>query len=509
MVLKPYCGLVASTAISQIGCTKPDHLKPAQLLTADTRRKEDVTMTAKLTYKAKKIKAIFFDIDDTLRVKETGFMPETISYVFAQLKEKGIVTGIASGRAIYGVVPEIKELAPDYFVTINGGYVEDKKGKELFSRPIPQHLVEGFVEWAREVGIGYGFVGDHKAVVSERTEIAALALDPVYGELEVDPDFYQANAVYQMWTLETTGDDLVLPEALANELRLVRWHEHSSDVVLTKTSKALGIEQVAKKLKLKPEQIMVFGDEKNDLEAFAYAGLAIAMGNAVDELKENADDVTQSVEEDGIYKALVKLGLIAPKLKLPQLHLDEAEGPRVIFHTNHGDMTLKLFPEEAPKTVANLIGLAKTGYYDGVIFHRIIKEFMIQGGDPDGTGMGGSSIYGDQFDDEFTPELYHIRGALSMANAGPNTNGSQFFIVQNTQLGYSQKELARGGWPKPIAEVYATEGGTPHLDRRHTVFGQIADASSYEVLDQIASVATDAADRPLEDVVIESVEVID
>ena len=95
---------------------------------------------------------------------------------------------------------------------------------------------------------------------------------------------------------------------------------------------------------------------------------------------------------------------------------------------------------------------------------------MIQGGDPTGTGMGGQSIYGDSFEDEFSEELYNVRGALSMANAGPNTNGSQFFIVQNSIIPYAQKELERGGWPKPIAELYAAKGGTPHLDRRHTVF---------------------------------------
>ncbi|MGT2896689.1 Cof-type HAD-IIB family hydrolase [Streptococcus entericus] len=466
-------------------------------------------MQAKLRYKAKKIKAVFFDIDDTLRVKATSYMPETISYVFDQLRAKGIVTGIASGRAIYGVVPEIRALNPDYFVTINGSYVEDKKGKELFSEPIPQELVEQFVAWCDEVGIDYGFVGSQKAVVSKRTAIVELALDPVYGELAVEPDFHKDHAVYQMWTIEEIGDDLQLPEALAKDLRLVRWHKNSSDVVLTHVSKALGVEQVAKALDLKPENILVFGDERNDLEVFDYAGLSVAMGGAIEAIKEKADLVTDSVEEDGIYKALVKLGLIDEKLTLPQLHLDQHQGPIVTFHTNQGDMTLKLFPEQAPKTVANLIALAKSGYYDGVIFHRIIKQFMIQGGDPTGTGMGGESIYGDRFEDEFSAELYHIRGALSMANAGPNTNGSQFFIVQNSKLAFSKKELTRGGWPEAIAEVYAKEGGTPHLDRRHTVFGQIADATSFEVLDKIAALETDYADRPLEDVVIEHVEVID
>ena len=134
---------------------------------------------------------------------------------------------------------------------------------------------------------------------------------------------------------------------------------------------------------------------------------------------------------------------------------------------------------------------------------------MIQGGDPTGTGMGGQSIYGEKFEDEFSPELYNIRGALSMANAGPDTNGSQFFIVQNKNLPYSAKELSRGGWPEAIAEVYASQGGTPHLDRRHTVFGQLADEASYHVLDKIAAVETGAMDKPVEDVVIETIEVED
>lgn len=466
-------------------------------------------MNAKQRYKAKKIKAIFFDIDDTLRVKDTGFMPDSLPHVFQELKAKGLVTGIASGRASYGVVPEILDLKPDYFVTINGSHVADKKGKTLSSTPIPQALVDRFVAWCRDLGIGYGFVGQDRAVVSERTTITAMAFDPVYGELPVEPDFHLDHEVYQMWTIEEIGDSLVLPDDLAEELRMVRWHENSSDVVLAGVSKALGVEQVAKALKLKPEQIMVFGDGLNDMEVFDYAGLSVAMGNAVAELKDKADLVTGTVEENGIYQALVDLDLIAPKLSLPQLHLDQHEGPSVTFHTNQGAMTLKLFPEQAPKTVANLLALAKSGYYDGVIFHRIIKEFMVQGGDPTGTGMGGESIYGESFEDEFSADLYHIRGALSMANAGPNTNGSQFFIVQNSKLAFSKKELTRGGWPEAIAEVYASKGGTPHLDRRHTVFGQVADETSYAVLDKIANLATDFADKPLEDVVIERVEVLD
>ena len=112
-----------------------------------------------------------------------------------------------------------------------------------------------------------------------------------------------------------------------------------------------------------------------------------------------------------------------------------ASGEEVaVIKTSKGDIFVRLFPEHAPKAVENFKTHAKNGYYDGLIFHRVINDFMIQGGDPTGSGMGGESIWGKSFEDEFTPELHNLRGALSMANAGPNTNGSQFFIVQAKQV---------------------------------------------------------------------------
>ena len=466
-------------------------------------------MDAKLRYKAKKIKIIFFDIDDTLRNSKTGFVPSTIPTIFKQLREKGILTGIATGRGIFGVVPEIKALKPDFFVTLNGAYIEDKKGNVIFSNIIAKDKVEEYINWTKEVGIDYGLVGSHAAKLSRRTEMISQAIDPIYPDLEVDPDFYQKEDIYQMWTFEGQGDDLILPDTLASILRMVRWHEHSSDVVPISGSKAAGVAKVVDKLGLKPENVMVFGDGLNDLELFDYAGISVAMGVSHDKIKEKADYITKTLEEDGIFNALEGFGMVEKELHFPQVDIEAVEGPIATIKTNHGDLRIKLFPEQAPKTVANFIALSKDGYYDGVIFHRIIKDFMIQGGDPTGTGMGGESIYGESFEDEFSEELYNIRGALSMANAGPNTNGSQFFIVQNQHLPYSKKEIARGGWPEPIAEIYAEQGGTPHLDRRHTVFGQLADEASYEVLDAIAGVETGAMDKPVEDVVIETIEIED
>ena len=466
-------------------------------------------MDAKLRYKAKKIKIIFFDIDDTLRNSKTGFIPSTIPTAFKQLRDKGILTGIATGRGIFGVVPEIKALKPDFFVTLNGAYIEDKKGNVIYSNKIAKDKVEEYITWTKEVGIDYGLVGSHVAKLSRRTEMISQAIDPIYPDLEVDPDFYQKEDIYQMWTFEEQGDDLVLPDTLASTLRMVRWHEHSSDVVPISGSKASGVAKVVDQLDLKPENVMVFGDGLNDLELFDYAGISVAMGVSHEKIKEKADYITKTLEEDGIFDALEGFGMVEKELHFPQVNIETVEGPIATIKTNHGDMRIKLFPDHAPKTVANFIALSKDGYYDGVIFHRIIKDFMIQGGDPTGTGMGGESIYGESFEDEFSEELYNVRGALSMANAGPNTNGSQFFIVQNQHLPYSKKEIARGGWPEPIAEIYAEQGGTPHLDRRHTVFGQLADEASYKVLDAIAGVETGAMDKPGDDVVIETIEIED
>lgn len=190
-------------------------------------------------------------------------------------------------------------------------------------------------------------------------------------------------------------------------------------------------------------------------------------------------------------------------MNYPQLNLENEKGPKAIIETNYGKMHFQLFPQIAPKAVENFIGLSNKGYYDGVVFHRVIKDFMIQGGDPTGTGMGGNSIWKTPFEDEFADNLFNLRGALSMANAGPGTNGSQFFIVQNQNLDPMMvKEMETAKYPTEIIEKYR-EGGTPWLDHRHTVFGHLI--SGWDVLDKIANVKTDTSDRPEKDVVIEQV----
>lgn len=181
-----------------------------------------------------------------------------------------------------------------------------------------------------------------------------------------------------------------------------------------------------------------------------------------------------------------------------------------VMHTSLGDIKIKLFKNEAPKAVENFTTHAKNGYYDGIIFHRVIKDFMIQGGDPTATGCGGNSIWTHMFEDEFDTRLHNICGALSMANAGPGTNGSQFFIVQSHTCPENMINQMRGlteqGFPTECVDDYAALGGTPWLDFKHTVFGQVFEGM--DVVDKIAAVKVNGADRPLENVVINSIDIL-
>ena len=164
-------------------------------------------------------------------------------------------------------------------------------------------------------------------------------------------------------------------------------------------------------------------------------------------------------------------------MTLPQLDLKNAKGPKATIKTNHGDIVVQLFPEQAPKTVENFVALAEKGYYNGVIFHRVIPEFMIQGGDPTGTGCGGSK---QTIPDEFGPGLdFSEPGILAMANAGPNTGSSQFFV---------------------------TVVPTPWLQNHHSIFGKVV--KDYDVVEGISRVKTDFSDKPLEDVVLNTVKIV-
>lgn len=195
--------------------------------------------------------------------------------------------------------------------------------------------------------------------------------------------------------------------------------------------------------------------------------------------------------------------------QFPQLSTEVAANEKLVtMKTTMGDIKLKLFPDLAPKTVENFLGLAAKGYYDGIIFHRVIPDFMIQGGDPTGTGMGGESLWGEEFNDEFSKEAFNLNGALSMANAGPNTNGSQFFIVSNTEVPQNMlTQLEGAGYAQEVIDAYAKNGGTPWLDFRHTVFGHVIEGM--DVVYDIQNVKRGAQDKPVNGVRIETIEIAD
>ncbi|GEK36077.1 peptidylprolyl isomerase [Enterococcus thailandicus] len=192
-------------------------------------------------------------------------------------------------------------------------------------------------------------------------------------------------------------------------------------------------------------------------------------------------------------------------LELPQLTNEVAANESLVeMTTSEGTIKIKLFPELAPKAVENFMTHAKDGYYDGLTFHRVIKDFMIQGGDPKGDGTGGESIWGEGFETEVSNQLYNIRGALSMARSqDPNSNGSQFFIVQNSDDVHDG--LLKEDYPRAIIDAYKN-GGYPSLDGQYTVFGQVIEGM--DVVDKIAQVETDSNDKPTTDVKIESIKVL-
>lgn len=183
-----------------------------------------------------------------------------------------------------------------------------------------------------------------------------------------------------------------------------------------------------------------------------------------------------------------------------------------VMETSMGTIKLRFFPEQAPKAVENFLTHAKEGYYNGLKFHRVLNDFMIQGGDPKGDGTGGESIFKDengnpiQFEDEFSTDLWNFRGALSMANSGENTNGSQFFIVQAPTVSEDLlSQMKDVPFPTSVIEKYEEIGGTPWLDWKHTVFGFVVDGM--DVVDAIAAVRVDENGLPEEDVVITSITV--
>ena len=204
------------------------------------------------------------------------------------------------------------------------------------------------------------------------------------------------------------------------------------------------------------------------------------------------------------------------KMNYAQAAEKQMEKPQVgetiaVLHVkNYGDIKVKFFEEVAPKAVENFVTHAKNGYYNGVTFHRVMNEFMIQGGDPEGTGMGGQSIWGKDFAEEISLELVPYRGSLCMASRGLENSpslGSQFFITQANYNEQMASYMKNYGFPDDLLEQYKTYGGYLSLYQQYTVFGQVFEGM--EVVDKIAQVETDQTnDKPVQDVVIESIDVM-
>ena len=195
------------------------------------------------------------------------------------------------------------------------------------------------------------------------------------------------------------------------------------------------------------------------------------------------------------------------KAKKQVANPEKGETIAIMHVKNYGDIKIKFFKDVAPKAVENFITHSKNGYYNGLTFHRVINDFMIQGGDPTGTGAGGESIWKKKFEDEFSYDLVPYRGALCMANSGSNTNGSQFFIEQAKYNETTAKQLSQAGYPDNIMAAYKIYGGSMHLFGKHTVFGQVFEGM--DVVDKIAATKTDSNDKPVESVIIESIEIVE
>ena len=219
----------------------------------------------------------------------------------------------------------------------------------------------------------------------------------------------------------------------------------------------------------------------------------------VSEDSQAEDESTEMTIKEEYEKVEISEASEVDQMAEPQ----EGETIAIMEVEGYGNLCFKFFNSEAPLAVENFLTLAANGYYDGVTFHRVIDNFMIQGGDPTATGAGGESIWGQEFKNEYSDILLPLRGALCMANAGTDTNGSQFFVVQNKVASsdtYGDKQYSE----EKVA-MFDEYGGYPYLADDYTIFGQLYDG--YDVLDKIAETETDSNDKPVEDVVISKITV--
>lgn len=237
------------------------------------------------------------------------------------------------------------------------------------------------------------------------------------------------------------------------------------------------------------------------IAAFGAAAMMIMTGFAGCEKTQTEDTADTAAQADNTQaqEDAVILNFTAPEV---------GEKIAVMTVKDYGEIKIKLFPEQASKGVENFIGLAEMNYYDELIFHRVINGFMNQGGDPTGTGTGGNSIWGGNFDGGVPEGLYHFSGAVAYANSqGTSTNSSQFYIVNTAEGDVLGGEDYLADLPANLADMYREKGGTPHLDGSYTVFGQVFEGM--DVVRAISEVETDENDKPLTQVLIESVRIVE
>ncbi len=267
------------------------------------------------TLNTEQIKLVFFDIDETLYVKDKAYIPPSVYTAIRKLKERGIVPGIATGRARGVFPPTINELIEqeniDMMVTINGQH-NSYQGKVIERHPIAIAKIERLVAFFEQQQITYAFTSNEGIAVSGITSTMQMALHPITTDYVVDKQYYRQYEVYQMLAFYDANQDALIHASgvLGDDLKVLRWHEYSVDVLEDAGSKARGIDTIARHLGYTAANIMAFGDGINDSEMIAHVGLGVAMGNALPSLKRIAQYVTSDIEDDGILNALIALKII-------------------------------------------------------------------------------------------------------------------------------------------------------------------------------------------------------
>ena len=260
------------------------------------------------------IKVVFFDIDDTLFMKQRDFLPATVPVFMRKLKENGIIPAIATGRTRCAFPHKLKQVIEqegiDLFVTMNG-QMASYRGQVIEKHVIPTEKIRHLVHFFEQHNMPYAFVSDHTVAVSERNSVVQFAMDPILKDYIVDKAFFEANDIGQVLPFyRAEHDELVQNSGVLDGLRVVRWHEDSVDLFDAEGSKARGIQAVVKHLGLQMDNVMAFGDQLNDLEMLSTVGVGVAMGNGHEKLKAIADHVAEPLDQDGIYRFLLKAGLI-------------------------------------------------------------------------------------------------------------------------------------------------------------------------------------------------------